>query len=81
MTQEEFDGLIGRTEALSAVLTTVISTLPALSAARAALELKIEQETQRQEDQAAGTPKATSDVRNAILDSYVGLLSSVAKNG
>lgn len=81
MTEEDFDALNGRVVALSLVLTSIIPTLSRLSGAQAAVGLKIEQESIRQDDEQTGTPPAEARSRDVILDGYVELLSAVAKHG
>jgi hypothetical protein len=80
MTQEEFDVLNGRVLAMSITLSAVIQTLPALSAAQAALTVKIEQQAMSQEDAKAGASAAEVQARDAILDSFAELLSTVAQS-
>lgn len=81
MTEEQFDSLNGRVHALSMTLAAVIQSLSGVAAAQAALALKIEQETELQEDDAKGTSEWESSSRDEILASYVDLLSAVAKHG
>lgn len=76
---EEIDVLNGHVHALSMTLTAIIQTLPALACAQAALQLKIAHEEALQEDQ--DTPPAEARSRNALLENYLALLSTVAKNG
>lgn len=81
MTQEQFDALIGRTHALSMTISAIIQTLPRLAAAEAALSLKIEQEVEIQADRENDTPEWEARSRDAILGSYVEMLSVVGRNG
>lgn len=81
MTPEDFDALNGRVLALSVALTSIIPTLSRLGAARAAANLKMEQETLRLEDKELGTPTAEIRSRDLMLDGYLNLLSAVAENG
>ena len=79
MTQEEFDALNGRVLAISMALTAVIGTLPQLSAAQAAVALKMEQMESERDDAANETPAAEARSRDLILSGYVDLLSAVAQ--
>lgn len=79
MTQDELDAMNGRIAALSMTLTALIQALPALGAAEAAVLLKMDQEATRQADAEDGTPAAEARSRDMIVDSYLQLLSAVAR--
>jgi hypothetical protein len=76
--QEEFDALNGRVSALSAVLNSVIQTLPQELALQAAANLARSQLEMAMDDQSNGdTPAAEAAARNTILDGYGELLKAV----
>lgn len=79
MTEEEFDGLNGRVLAISMTLNAIIGTLPQLSAAQAAVALKMEQMETERDDAANETPAAEARSRDLILGLYVDLLSAAAQ--
>lgn len=78
MNQDEIDALNGRVAALTMALSSIIQTLPALSAAQAAVALKTEQLDQPQYDEEYGTSQKEVAARDAIVDSYLQLLSAAA---
>lgn len=81
MEQEQLDVVIGHTEALSMVLTVVISALPAVTAAEAAVRLAMAREQQREEDQSQSIPPATVRAREGLIDGYLSLLSAATQQG
>lgn len=75
------DAMQGQIAAINMVLIQLMTRLPALAAAEAAVALAIEQDCSNQEDSSNETPPRESAARNAILDGYLALLQSVASHG
>ena len=81
MNQDEIDGINGRMAALSSALTAIISSLPPEQAARAALELKMTNESDKQYDAEDETPPTQATARDTTVEALLQLLSAVAKRG
>jgi hypothetical protein len=75
MTTMEIEAINGRIEALSMVMTAVISQMDKLPAARAAADLAMEQMTQKDMEE----PSEQTQSKHAVVDAYLGLLSAVSK--
>lgn len=77
----EFEASTGNSHGITMVLTALIQSLPPVQAAQAALELKMAHVDQLNHDAADQTSQSAADSRDALVDAYLGLLSSVAKRG
>ena len=81
MNDEEFEFVQGQISAITSTLAVVISTMPQLSAAQAALQLAVTQETDNMEDAANGTSERHASSRNSMLSAFVELLQSASSRG
>ena len=79
MKETDLDALRGQTSALSSVLTAIIQTLPPLNAAQAALHLKTSNLDAQSLDDSEGTPPVEAQIRDAVVEAYLGLLSTAAQ--
>lgn len=77
----EFEASTGNAHGITMVLTALIQSLTPVQAAQAALELKMAHVDQLNHDADDQTSQLAADSRDAIVDAYLGLLSSVAKRG
>ena len=81
MNDETIEHMQGQLLALSNVLTAIISSLPPLIAAKAALYLQIEEESQKKQDANEGADDAVTRARSGINEAYIETLQSVSDNG
>ena len=75
----ESEAVIGNAHGITMVLTALIQSLSPVQAAQVALELKMAQVDQLNHDVDDQTSQPAADARNALVDAYLGLLSSVAE--
>lgn len=78
MNDEEFNFIQGQIQAITSVITEIISVLPPTDAARVAEHLAISQEVDNNNDSDDDTPEIQSQARNKVLDAYIELLQAVA---
>ena len=79
MKETDLDALRGQASALSSVLTAIIETLPPLNAAQAALKLKMSNLETQSLDASEGTPPVEAQIRDAVVEAYLGLLGAAAQ--
>lgn len=80
MNEEELAAIRGQQAAMGLLLTQLISHLPPVQAAQAAVSLAIEREAVRNGADYA-TPETEIATTEALLDGYLALLSAVAQHG
>ncbi|TDS82605.1 hypothetical protein [Comamonas sp. JUb58] len=73
-------GIEGQLQALSLVVTQLITTLTPVQAAQVATGLAIDRNALREEGH-ADTPLAVIETQEQVLDAYLALLSSCARSG
>lgn len=79
MENEQYDVLQGQLQALSMVISTILSNQDPLNAAQMAVHLKMSQLEEQALDTENETPPRNSKIRDSLLESYLDLLSAAAK--